>query len=83
MYFPLFVGVLCLSFFVMHYFDFILVLQSSCFAMVALLLSSYKCIVTLYAQWLFLAVPRAGLQCVIVVFPDYTYFFSSFVTTKT
>ena len=72
----------CVSFFVMHYFDFILVLQSSCFAMVALLLSSYKCIVTINALWLFLAVPRVGLQCVIVVFPDHTYFFSSFVTTK-
>ena len=24
------------------------------------------------ALWLFLTVPRVGLQCVIVVFPDYT-----------
>ena len=39
---------------------------------VALLLLSYRCIVTINILWLFLTVPWAGLQCVIVVFPDHT-----------
>ena len=41
--------------------------------MVALLLLSYRCIVTINVLLLFLAVPWAGLQCVIVVFPDHTH----------
>ena len=41
--------------------------------MVALLLLSYRCIVTINVLWLFLAVPWVGLQCVIVVFPDHTH----------
>ena len=41
--------------------------------MVALLLLSYKCIVTVKVMWLFLTVPWVGLQCVIVVFPDHTH----------
>ena len=40
--------------------------------MVALLLLTYRCIVTMYVLWLFLTVPWVGLQCVIVVFPDHT-----------
>ena len=40
--------------------------------LVALLLLSYRCIVTINALWLFLTVPWVGLQCVIVVFPDHT-----------
>ena len=41
--------------------------------MVALLLLSYRCNVTVNVQWLFLTVPWVGLQCVIVVFPDHTH----------
>ena len=42
--------------------------------MVALLLLSYRCIVTINVLWLFLTVPWAGLQCVLVTFPDHTHF---------
>ena len=31
------------------------------------------CIVTVNVLWLFLTVPWVALQCVIVVFPDYTH----------
>ena len=41
--------------------------------LVALLLLSYRCIVTINAMWLILAVPSVGLQCVIVIFPDHTH----------
>ena len=41
--------------------------------LVALLLLSYRCIVTVDVLWLFLTVPGVGLQCVIVVFPDPTH----------
>ena len=41
--------------------------------LVALLLLSYRCIVTINVLWLFLTVPWVGLQCVIVVFPDHTH----------
>ena len=41
--------------------------------LVALLLLSYICIVTINVLWLFLTVPWVGLQCVIVVFPDHTH----------
>ena len=41
--------------------------------LVALLLLSYSCIVTITFLWLFLAVLWLGLQCVIVVFPDHTH----------
>ena len=43
--------------------------------MVALLLLSYRCIVTIYVLWLFLTVPLVGLQYVRVVFPDHTHFY--------
>ena len=39
----------------------------------ALLLLSYRCIVTINALWLFLTAAYVGLQCVIVVFPDHTH----------
>ena len=39
----------------------------------ALLLLSYRCIVTTNVLWLFLTVPWVGLQCVIVVRPDHTH----------
>ena len=41
--------------------------------LVALLLLSYSCIVTINVLWLFLTVPWVGLQYVIVVFPDHTH----------
>ena len=40
--------------------------------LVALLLLSYRCIVTINVLWPFLTVPWVGLQYVIVVFPDHT-----------
>ena len=39
----------------------------------ALLLLSFKCLVTVNVMWLFLSVPRVGLQFVIVVFPYHTH----------
>ena len=41
--------------------------------LVALLLLSYRCIVSINVLWLFLTVPWVGLQCVIVVFPDHAH----------
>ena len=42
--------------------------------LVALLLLSNRCIVTVNVLWLFPTVPRVGLQCVILVFSDNTNF---------
>ena len=72
MCFPLFVGVLCLSLFC-----YALLCVHSSFAinlkrnrkLVALLLLSYSCIVTINVLWLFLV----GLQYVIVILPDHTH----------
>ena len=69
-------GVLSLSLFC-----YALLCASSSFAIIlkrkrklaALLLLSYRCIVTINVLWLFLTVPWAGLQCVSVVFPDHTH----------
>ena len=41
--------------------------------LVALILLSYRCIVTINVMWLFVKVPWVGLQYVIVVFPDHTH----------
>ena len=75
MYFPLFVGVLCLSLFcyalLCVHFSFAIILKRKR-KLVALLLLSYRCIVTINVLWLFLTVPWVGLQHVFVVFPDYT-----------
>ena len=76
MYFPFFVGVLRLSLFC-----YALLCVHSSFAiilkrrrkLVALLLLSYRCIVTINVLWFFLMMLWVGLQCVIVVFPDLTY----------
>ena len=76
MFFPLFVGVLCLSLFC-----YALLCVHSSFAiimkrkrkLVALLLLSYRFIVTINVMWLFLTVPWVGLQYAIVVFPDHTH----------
>ena len=69
--FQLFVGILCLSLFC-----YALLCVHSSFAiilkrkrqLVALLLFSYRCIVTIHVLRFFLTVPWVGLQCVIVVF---------------
>ena len=77
MYFPLFVGVLCLSLlcyavlcvrsrFCDHLEE---EEKSGCFAILY-----YRCTVTINVLWLFLTLSRVGLQCVIVIFPDYTHF---------
>ena len=42
--------------------------------MVALLLLSHGCLVTVNVLWLFLTVPWIGLRYVIVVFPDHPHF---------
>ena len=42
--------------------------------LVALLLLSYRCIVSINVLWLFLTVLWVDLQYVIVVFPDHTHF---------
>ena len=76
MYFPLFVGVMCLSLFC-----YALLCVHSSFAIIlkrkrklaALLLLSNRCIVTINVLWLFLTVPWVGLHYMIVVFPDHTH----------
>ena len=61
MYFPLFVGVLCLS----------LLFN----ALICVHLSfAIRCTDTINVLWLFLMVPWVGLQFVIVVLPDHTRF---------
>ena len=76
MRYPLFVRVLCLYWFcyalfcVHSNFAFILKRKRK---LVVLLLYSYRCIVTINVLWLFLTVPRVGLQCVTGVFPDHTH----------
>ena len=76
MYFPLFVGVLCLSLFrnalLCVHFSFALILKRKR-KLVDLVLLSYRCIVTINVLWLFLRVPWVVQQCVIVVFPDHTH----------
>ena len=42
--------------------------------LVALLLLSYRCLVTVNVLWLILTVHRVGLQCVILLFSDHTHF---------
>ena len=72
MYFPLFVGVLCLSLFCYAllgvYFSFAIILKMKR-KLVALLFLSYICIVTINVLWLFLMMQRVGLLYVIVVCP--------------
>ena len=69
-------GVLCLSLFcyallcVHSSFESILKRKRK---LVALLLLSYRYIVTINVLWLFLTMPWVSLQCVIVVFPDHTH----------
>ena len=79
MYFPLSVGVLCLSLFcyALHcvHSSFAIILKRKR-KLVVLLFLSYICVVTINFLSLFLTVPWVGLQCVIVVFPDHTHFFT-------
>ena len=79
MYFPLFVGVLCLSLFwlLCVYSSFAIILKRKR-KLVAFLLLSYRCIVTINVLRLFLTVPWGGLQCVIVVFSDHTHLLFDF-----
>ena len=73
MYFPLFVGVMCLSLFcnalLCVHFSFAIILKRK-----IKLVASYRCIVTINVLWLFLTMPWAGLPYVMVVlvFPDHT-----------
>ena len=72
MYFPLFVGVLCLSLFcyaLLCVHSSLVIILKRKRKLVTLILLSYRCIVTVNVLWLFLAVPWVGLQCVIMVFP--------------
>ena len=50
--------------------------------LVALLLLSYRCIVTINVLWLFLTVPWVGLQYVIAVFSDHTHFLFLFACCR-
>ena len=76
MYFPLFVGVLCLSLFcyaslcVHSSFAIILMRKRK---LIALLLLSYRCIYSIHVLWLFPTVPWVVIQCVIVVLPDHIH----------
>ena len=76
MYFPLFVGVLCLSLFcyalLCAHSSFVIILNRKR-KLVAFLLLSYRCNATINILWLFPKVPLVDLQCVIAVFPDHTH----------
>ena len=76
MYFLLFVGGLWLSLFcyaLLYVHSSFAVILNRKRKLVALLLLSYRCIVTINVLWHFLAVPWVGMQCVIVVIPDHTH----------
>ena len=73
MYFPLFVGGLCLYLFCYALHSSFAIILKTKRKLVALLLLAYRCIDTINVLWLFLAVLWVGLQCVIVVFPDHTH----------
>ena len=78
MYFSLFVGILCLSVFcyasLCVHFSFAIILKRKR-KLVALLLLSYRCSVTINVMWLFLAVPLVvcSMWLYLVVFPDHTH----------
>ena len=76
MYFQLFVEIPCLLCYVLLcvHSSFAIILKRKR-KLVALLLLSYRCIVTIYVLWLFLTVPLVILQGVIVVFLDHTQLF--------
>ena len=76
MYFSLFVGIMCLS---LLCYTLLCVHSSSVIILtrkrklIDFLLLAYICLVTVNILWFFLRVPWVGLQCVIVVYPDYSY----------
>ena len=76
MYVPMFVGVLCLSLFcyglLCVHSSFAIILKRKR-KLVALLLLSYRCVVTVNVLWLFITLPWVGSQFVIVVFLDHTH----------
>ena len=77
MYFPLFVGVLCL------YFLCNVLLLKRKRKLVALLLLSYRCIDSINVLLLFFTVQWVSLQCVVLVFPHYTHLHSLFLASIT
>ena len=68
----------CLRFVVLYFVSFLVsrfgIILKSKRELVALLLLSYGCLVTVNLLRLFLTVPWVGLGCVIVVFPVHTHF---------
>ena len=73
----LFVGVLCWSLFwyaLRNVFSSFAIILARKRELVALLLLSFECLVTVNVLKLLLTVPWAGHQFVIVVFPDHTHF---------
>ena len=74
-------GVLCLCLFcyaLLHVHSSFAIILKRKKKLVALLLLSYICIVTINVVWLFLTVPWVGLQCVIMFFPDHTHLLFEF-----
>ena len=68
MYFPLLVGVMRLSLFKFcNHLKEEEKFKAGCFAFIV-----FRCFANVNVLWLFLMVPWVGLQCLIVVFPDYT-----------
>ena len=70
MYLPLFVEVMCWSLFwyvILYVLSRFAVILTRKRELVALLLLSFVCLVTVNVLWLFLTVPSVGLQCVVVV----------------
>ena len=76
MYFPLFVGVLCLSLFCYALFcvqfSFAIILKRKR-KLVSLVLLPHRCIDTINVLLLFHMIPWFGLHSVSVVFPDHTH----------
>ena len=73
MYFPLFVGVLCLSLFrctLLCVNSSLAIILKRKRKLVDLLLLTYRCIVTICVLWLLLTAPWVGLRS--LVFPDHT-----------
>ena len=78
MNFQSFVGVLCLSLICNAFHkvnsSFAIILERKK-KLIALLLLSYRGLLTVNVLRLFLKMPQVGLQCVFAVFPDPTHFF--------
>ena len=69
-------GVLCWSLFwytLLYVLSRFVIILTRIRGLVALLLLSYRCLVTFNVLKLFLTVPFVGLQFVIAVFPDHTH----------